>query len=431
VARLVEKLTPLGVNKTKQPGYYGDGNGLWLQVSKSGSKSWIFRFTLGGKQREMGLGALHTVNLPEARAKAKDCRFLLLEGKDPVEARNMSKMADALERAKMMTFDQCAKAYIDAHKSSWTNVKHRAQWESTIATYASPTIGSLPVASVDTALVVKVLNPMWQTKTETATRLRGRIESILDWATTSKYRQGENPARWRGHLENLLANPEKVAKVVHHAALPWQDIGKFMRALKQRDGIAARAVEFTVLTATRSGEVRGAKWAEIDLEAALWVIPAERMKGKVEHRVPLSTAALALLNAMPRINNLVFPGTKEDTALSDMSLTAVLRRMNSTGDENQEQQWLDGAGRGITVHGFRSTFRDWCAESIANSFPREVCEHALAHSLPDKVEAAYRRGTLIDKRKLLMQAWADHCFAPSTTTAVASPDATSTQLDSR
>jgi integrase len=406
MARLIEKLTPLVVSKTKKPGYYGDGAGLWLQVSKSGSKSWIFRFTLGGKQREMGLGALHTVTLSEARAKAKDCRLLLLDGKDPLETRKSANLADALERAKMMTFDQCAAAYIAAHRSSWNNAKHITQWENTLETYASPIIGSLPVASVDTSLVVKVLSPIWQTKTETATRLRGRIENILDWATTSKYRQGENPARWRGHLDNLLANPEKVAKVVHHPALRWKEMGEFMAELRLREGIAARAVEFGILTATRSGEVRGATWSEIDLNAALWVIPAERMKGKREHRVPLSTAVVALLNAMPRLNDLIFPGTKKDTALSDMSLTAVLRRMTRND---------------ITVHGFRSTFRDWCAESVANSFPREVCEHALAHSLPDKVEAAYRRGDLIEKRTLLMQAWADYCgetSVPSTVTPI-------------
>jgi integrase len=394
VARLVEKLTPLAVSKAKRPGYYGDGAGLWLQVSKSGSKSWIFRFTLNRKQREMGLGAVHTVNLPEARAKAKECRLLLLDGKDPLETRKTTNSIKALELSKMMTFDQCAMAYIEVHRSGWKNAKHASQWKNTLATYAAPIIGSLPVAGVDTALIVKVLNPIWPTKTETATRLRGRIEAILDWATVSRYRQGDNPARWRGHLENLLANPNKVAKVRHHPALLWQEMGTFMAALQKQEGIAARALELAVLTATRSGEVRGATWAEIDLDAGLWVIPADRMKAQKEHRIPLSTTTLALLNAMPRLGNLVFPGRHHGKSLSDMSLTAVLRRM----------------GRGdITVHGFRSSFRDWCAESVANSFPREVCEHALAHSLPDKVEAAYRRGDLIEKRTMLMQAWADYC----------------------
>ena len=273
--------------------------------------------------------------------------------------------------------DDCAKGYIAAHRGSWKNVKHAAQWESTLATYASPIIGALPVATVSTAMDVKVLQQIWHEKTETATRLRGRIESILDWATVSHFRAGDNPARWRGHLDNLLADPGKMNKVVHHAALPWQEIGAFMIELKGREGIAARAVEFAILTATRSGEVRGAVWSEFDLDAAMWVIPAERMKADREHRVPLSTTALALLRAAPRVEEFVFPGMRAETQLSDMSLTAVLRRMGR---------------KEITVHGFRSTFRDWCAESVGNSFPREVCEHALAHSLPDKVEAAYRRG---------------------------------------
>lgn len=403
MARLVEKLTPLAVSKASKPGYFGDGAGLWLQVSKSGSKSWIFRFTLAGKQREMGLGAVHTVTLPEARAKAKECRLLLLDGKDPLDTRKATVLVQALERAKMMTFDQCAAAYIAAHRGGWKNAKHVSQWENTLQTYASPIIGALPVAAVDTALVVKVLSPIWQDKTETATRLRGRIESILDWATVSKYRQGDNPARWRGHLENLLANPHKLAKVEHHPALPWQDMGAFMAALRQQEGIAAKALEFAILTAGRSGEVRAATWAEIDFDARIWTVPAEHMKMNREHRVPLSKAAVALLKAMPRMGELIFPGAKEGKPLSDMSLTSVLRRMER---------------RDITVHGFRSSFRDWCAESVANAFPREVCEHALAHSLPDKVEAAYRRGDLIEKRVLLMQAWADYCATMPTTAKV-------------
>lgn len=396
MARTVEKLSALAVSRAKEPGYYGDGAGLYLQVSKSLTKSWIFRFTLNGKQREMGLGALHTITLAEAREKAKACRSKLLDGIDPLDARNAAKLSDVLERAKAMTFDDCAKAYIEAHRGGWKNVKHAAQWSSTLATYASPMIGSLPVATVNTALVVKVLQPIWQEKTETATRVRSRIESILDWATVSHFRVGENPARWRGHLDNLLADPGKMNKVVHHAALAWQVVGPFMFELKKREGVAARAVEFAILTAARSGEIRGAVWSEFDLDEAMWIIPAERMKAGREHRVPLSTAALSLLRSAPRIDEIVFPGARVGTPLSDMSLTAVLRRMGR---------------KEITVHGFRSTFRDWCSESAGNSFPREVCEHALAHSLPDKVEAAYRRGDLIEKRKVLMQVWADYCAA--------------------
>lgn len=394
MGRTIEKLSALAVARAKDPGYYGDGAGLYLQVSKSGTKSWIFRFTLRGKAREMGLGATHTVSLALARESARQHRLTIRNGKDPLEARIADRLDAKLERAKAMTFDDCAKAYIAAHRGSWKSAKHAAQWESTLATYAGPTIGALPVAAVDTALVVKVLEPIWQEKTETATRLRGRIESILDWATVSHFRTGENPARWRGHLDNLLANPSKVARVVHHAALPWAEIGTFMVDLRQRQGVAARAVEFGILTAGRSGEVRGARWSEIDLDGATWTVPGERMKAGREHRVPLSTAAVELLRHLPRLGDVIFPGKKHESELSDMSLTAVLKRM---------------ARIDITMHGFRSTFRDWCAESAGNSFPREVCEHALAHSLPDKVEAAYRRGDLIEKRKVLMQVWADFC----------------------
>lgn len=255
----------------------------------------------------------------------------------------------------------------------------------------------MPVSDVYTDLVMRALRPIWDAKTETAVRLRGRIESILDWATVSRYRQGENPARWRGHLQNLLANPNKIAPVQNHPALPWSEIPAFMALLELCEGVAAVTTRSAILTAARSGEVRGARWAEIDLEARLWTVPAARMKAGKEHRVPLSTAADALLQNLERKGELVFPGRQHDTMLSDMSLTAVLRRLDR-GD--------------ITVHGFRSTFRDWCAEAPGNTFPRAVCEHALAHSLPSEVEAAYRRGDLLEKRIVLMQAWADFCDQP-------------------
>ncbi len=395
---ILNKLTHQAILKLSERGYYVDGGGLVLQVSASGSKSWLFRYTRGGKKHEMGLGSFRTVDLADARAKAKHCRELLLEHQDPLEGRRATKVKVALERGRQMTFDQCAAAYIDAHRSGWKNAKHAEQWANTLATYASPLIGSLPVATVGTDLIVKVLSPIWKTKTETATRLRGRIESILGWATVSNFRQGDNPARWRGHLENLLAAPNKIAKVKNHAALPWTEIADFMAELSSAAGVGARAVEFAILTACRSGEVRGARWSEIDLAAKLWTIPAERMKSGKEHRVPLSTAAVALLQSLNVDGEIVFPGSRSKSYLSDMTLSSVLRRMDR-GD--------------ITVHGFRSTFRDWCSEAPGNSFPREVCEHALAHSLPDKVEAAYRRGDLLDKRVLLMQAWADFCAKPS------------------
>jgi integrase len=390
-----KKLSAILVSKLSSPGHYGDGEGLWLQVSGSGSKSWVFRFTLSGKAREMGLGSLNAVSLAIAREKARECRLLLSEGQDPIIERDASRTASVLTAARFKTFDQCAAAYIGAHRASWKNAKHAAQWKTSLATYASPVFGALPVSDVDTDLVVRALRPIWNTKTETATRLRGRIESILDWAAVSKYRQGDNPARWRGHLENLLANPNKIAPVTNFPALPWREMGGFMAQLVERDGVAARAVQFAILTACRSGEVRGATWPEIDLHAKLWTIPATRMKAGKEHRIPLSDAAVAVLQKVPRQSAFVFSGRSHNTALSDMSLTAVLRRM---GRDH------------ITVHGFRSAFRDWCAEAEGNSFSREVCEHALAHSLPDKVEAAYRRGDLLEKRILLMQAWAQYCM---------------------
>jgi integrase len=394
MAIVLEKLKALAISKLMEPGYHGDGGGLWLQVSKTGTKSWIFRYTMNKKQREMGLGSFLVIGLADARERAKACRLLVLDGVDPLGERAARKQQLAAAKAKLITFDQCAKRYVAAHRAGWKNSKHVSQWENTLEAYASPVIGSLSVDQVDTALVMRVLLPIWDTKTETAKRLRGRIESVLDWAAVHKFRQGDNPARWRGHLDHLLANPGKIAPVKNHPALPWQEVGAFMPELRAREGVAARAVEFAILTACRSGEVRGAKWSEIDLDAATWTIPAERMKAGREHRVPLSSPAVTLLRTMVKNGDIVFSGRQPDTLLSDMSLTAVLRRM---------------ARPEITVHGFRSTFRDWCAESLANSFPREVCEHALAHSLPDKVEAAYRRGDLFEKRMLLMDAWATYC----------------------
>ena len=392
MARTIKRLTPLAVSKASKRGLYPDGAGLYLQIGPTGAKSWIFRFMLNGKARAMGLGPTHAMNMTEARSHAAECRKQLFQGKDPIEERQAAKLAKRLDDARAITFKQCAEQYIETHRAGWKNAKHAAQWESTLQSYVHPVIGELSVAAIDTNLVIKCLSGIWTKKTETASRVRGRIESILDWATSSNYRQGENPARWRGHLDNLLAPPSRVAKVVHHPALPYAETPVFMTELRKQGGMGARAVEFAILTAARSGEVRGATWAEINLELALWVIPAERMKAEKEHRVPLSSGAIALLRKLPSLGDVVFPGAREGKPLSDMSLTAVLRRMGRAD---------------ITVHGFRSTFRDWCSEST--NFPREVCEHALAHSLPDKVEAAYRRGDLLDKRTMLMQEWSDFC----------------------
>lgn len=415
MARQQQRLSALQVSKLTKPGLYGDGGGLTLQITPTGAKSWLLRYMVAGKPFGMGLGPTHTVSLAEARQKALDARKLLIDGINPLAAKKQTQIATALANAKMMSFDQCAKAYILAHKAGWKNVKHGNQWTNTLDTYASPVFGHLPVAEIDTGLVVKCLAPIWESKTETATRVRGRIESVLGWATTSGYRTGENPARWKGHLENLLATISKSSRTKNHPSLPWQRMGSFTAALRLREGVSARAVEFAILTACRSGEVRGARWSEFDTDGKLWTIPAERMKAKREHQVPLSDAALALLESMPKDDDaeVVFAGTKGQP-LSDMSLTAVIRRMN--GDE--KPVWADANGDSITVHGFRSTFRMWAAETT--NYPREVAEHALAHQLPDAVERAYQRGSQFAKRAALMAEWAVYC-ATAPTDAVVKP----------
>jgi integrase len=411
MARQLQRLSALQVAKLTKPGLYGDGGGLTLQITASGAKSWLFRYMIAGQAHGMGLGPTHTVSLTEARQKALDARKLLIDGIDPLTTKKQNQIAAALAAAKTMTFDQCAEAYILAHKAGWKNAKHGDQWTNTLNTYASPVFGHLPVAEADTGLVVKCLAPIWESKTETASRVRGRIESVLGWATTSGYRTGENPARWKGHLENLLATISKASRTKHHPSLPWQRIGAFLSALRAREGVSARAIEFAILTASRSGEVRGARWAEFDMAGKLWTIPAERMKAKREHQVPLSDAALAVLESMPKNCDVVFAGTKGQP-LSDMSLTAVIRRMN--GDA--KPVWADANGEGITVHGFRSTFRMWAAETT--NYPREVAEHALAHQLPNAVERAYQRGSQFAKRVALMAEWAVYCATVQTDAVV-------------
>jgi len=410
MARTMGRLTVKEVEKKTTPGNHGDGGGLTLQITKAGVKSWLYRYMINGKARWMGLGPVHSVSLAEARQKAAEARKMVVEGIDPLQAKDQRRLDAEMAKARLMTFDQCTRAYIEAHRAGWKNAKHGDQWVNTLATYVSPIIGALPVEQVDTGLVVKVLTQtdekgqqFWQVKNETASRVRGRIESILGWATTSGFRTGDNPARWRGHLENLLANISKTSRIRNHPSLAWDRMGAFFHDLRLRDGVAARAVEFAILTASRSGEVRGACWSEIDLAAKVWTIPASRMKAKREHEVPLSDAVAALIKSMPQIDgtDLIFPGTKGQ-ALSDMSLTAVIRRMNG-----EMPTWTDKDGNTITVHGFRSTFRMWAAEST--NYPREVAEHALAHQLPDAVERAYQRGTQFAKRAAMMNEWAKFC----------------------
>lgn len=405
MARALEKLSAATIKNANAPGMYGDGGGLWLHVgpnaldedgkpTKTG-KSWIFRFMLDGKAREMGLGPLHTVGLSEARDLARTCRKQVLEGVDPLKAKHAKREARRLEKAKAITFKDCAGKYITANRAAWRNEKHASQWESTLTTYVYPVIGKLAVGEIETGHVTKILQPIWTTKAETASRVRGRIEAVLDYATTHGWRAGENPARWRGHLENVLPKKSKVAKVEHHAALPWRETDAFMKALAAEKGTAALALRFAILTAARTGEVIGARWGEIDLVQKVWTVPAGRMKAEREHRVPLADDVLAILKEAEKLRqedaDFVFPGAKKDAPLSNMAMLVLLRRMER-GD--------------LTTHGFRSTFRDWAAET---GQPADIAEAALAHTLGSKVVAAYQRGDLLDRRRKLMEAWAAWC----------------------
>ena len=400
--RQIQKLTAIQVAKLTKPGVYADGGNLYLQITPAGVKSWLFRFMLDGKPQAMGLGPVHTVSLKEARELALEKRRILLSGSNPLALKQQEIAAAKLANAKKLSFDQCAESYIEAHRASWRNAKHASQWTSTIKTYASPFIGLLPVADVDTDAIVRCLTPIWETKNETASRLRGRIESILSWATTSGLRTGENPARWKGHLKNLLATIKKKADGKHHPSLPWPQLPGFYKSLQQCEGIAARALEFAILTACRSGDVRGATWGEIDFKRSVWVIPAERIKMKREHEVPLSEQAIKLLKATPKVGKFIFPGIGGEQ-MSDMTLGAVIKRMNK-----DKEIWSDpNYKKPITVHGFRTTFRMWAAEQTDH--PREVAEHALAHQLPNAVERAYQRGTQFPKRVALMKEWSAYC----------------------
>jgi integrase len=411
-ARTIGKLTALKVEKAKEAGMYGDGGGLYLRITEDGAKNWVFRFMLNGRPRWMGLGPLSLYGLQEARGRALDARRLRHEGVDPINTRRAARLRDRLEAAKAMSFRQCAEAYIGSHRAGWRNAKHAGQWEATLATYAEPIIGTLPVQAVDTGLVMKVLEqevrdapdkpktPLWTARPETASRLRGRIEVILDWAKVRGYRDGENPARWRGHLDKLLPARSKVRKVEHHAALRYAELPGFMEALREQQGNSARALEFAILTAARTGEIVGALWEEINRTDKIWTIAGERMKAGNEHRVPLCDRAMAILGGLKPATDaaivgkqFVFPGGKVGRPLSNMAMDMLLRRMN-----------ID-----VTVHGFRSTFRYWAAERT--NFPSEVVEMALAHAVGSKVEAAYRRGDLFEKRRRLMDMWAEFCAA--------------------
>lgn len=401
--RKAKELTAVEVRRLVQPGRWSVGgvDGLALQVTPTGARSWVLRLRTAGRRREMGLGSFPTITLAGARDEARKQRAIVKTGVDPIAVRQAIESATAAKRATQKTFAEVAAQYIARHEKAWKNAKHQAQWSATLRTYAEPVIGKLLVSDIRPAHVIGVLEPIWTTKTETATRVRSRIEIVLDYAAAHGFREGPNPARWKGNLDAALPNASKVAPVRHHAALDVEDAPSFMKRLKTQEGMGARALEFVVLTAARSGEVRGAVWSEIDFEARLWTVPAARMKSGREHRVPLSKPAVELLAALPgdRLRDAhVFPGTKGP--LSDMSLTAVLRRMKVSA----------------TAHGFRSTFRDWVSEHT--DYSGEVAEMALSHAIGDKVEAAYRRGDLLAKRVALMDDWAEYLDGRSTSVGV-------------
>jgi integrase len=391
-----------------KPGLHPDGDGLYLRVTKDGAKMWVFRYMLNGKPRKMGLGSFKILTLAKAREKVIDCRRQLRDGIDPIKARNDVKIELKLAAARSQTFKQCALAYIESHSAAWRNEKHADQWKTSLETYAYPTIGPLPVQDIDVSLVLKILEQelekfegkkFWLARPETANRVRNRIEAVLDWAKAREYRVGENPARWRGHLENLLPPRSKIRTVKHHAALPYREVGDFIITLKEQRGIGVSAFEFLILTAARSGEVLGARWKEIDLAKKVWTIPADRIKSGRQHRVPLANRAIEILTDAPgekKPDDFVFTGKSGGDPISKMGLLILLDTMKR---------------RDITVHGFRSTFRDWAAEMT--NFPYEVAKASIAHTLGDKVEEAYLRSDFFLRRVQLMSAWARYCATPS------------------
>ena len=424
------KLTALSVRSLKcpsnsrRPTRFGDGGGLYLQVApgtRDGApcetKSWLFRFTLHGKAREMGLGPVGDppggVPLAEARKLAAAARASLREGRDPIAARQEHKAElrrAALEAAER-TFKAAAEALVKAKSAGWKNEKHAAQWTATLEAHVFPVIGDMPVARVGTDDVLRVLRPIWERVPETASRVRQRIEAVLDAASVKGWRTGDNPARWKGHLAGELPQPRKVQRVAHRPALPWQQMGTFMAALAEREGMAALALRFVILTAARTGEVRGMRWREVDLDGKVWAVPGDRMKAGKLHRVPLSPAALAVLAEVRPLmkgpDDLVFPGGRAGVPLSDMALSEVVRRMNEGGEEGALPRWRDAEGRAVVPHGFRSTFRDWAGETRSDG--HDVVEAALAHTIKNKAEAAYARSDLLERRRPLMDAWGEHC----------------------
>ncbi len=393
---LSEKFTK---KKDLRPGLYSDGGGLALQVSSYNTKAWVFRYMIAGRARKMGLGDFELVSLKKARDKRAAAYALVKDGVDPIDERAARVAIQAAEKAKALTFKECAEGYIEAHKAGWKNAKHGSQWSSTLETYAYPIIGKLQVQDIETAHIEKILRPIWNEKTETASRVRGRIEKVLDRAKALGLRSGENPARWTGHLSELFPAKSQVAPVEHHPAMPFAELPDFMAKLRAKEGSSARALEFTILTACRTGDAIGATQDELSRRESLWTIPKERVKGKKgarrkDHIIPLSKAALAALDAAPEGDKFLFPGGKEGSGLSSAAMSELLKGMGYSPDY-------------ATVHGFRSTFRDWVAETT--NYPNEMAEIALAHTVADKVEAAYRRGAMVERRRRMMDDWAKFC----------------------
>ncbi len=396
MARQIHRLNAVVIKNTKKPGFHNDGGGLYLRVSKAQTKSWVFRFTLNKRKRDMGLGPWPLISLSNARTKAEECRQLLYEGVDPIDERAAKKSKSKREKAAQVTFKECAERYIDSHKAGWKNAKTPAQWASSLESYAFPVFGDMAVQTVDVGLVMEVLEPIWAVKPETASRVRRRIEAVLNWAKGRKYRSGDNPATWKGNLDALLPARATVRKVTHFPAMEYGELPDFMVRLGMMDGISSIGLEFLILTACRTGEAREAIWDEFDLKNRMWTVPAERMKAGKEHRVPLSDAALSALAKLQKNNpsKYILPGRDSARPISNMTFLALLRRMGRSD---------------VTAHGFRSTFKDWVSEET--DYRGEVSEMALAHVVSDATEAAYRRGSLFKKRVQLMNDWAEFCMS--------------------
>lgn len=427
MAQLIGRLSAIKISNLKEPGYYADGGNLYFRIARPhkdvlgkdpdaiGARGWVFRFTVASRTRDMGLGAFPEISLAAARELAGKCRKLVTEGIDPIEQRRAAieqrradRAAQRVAAAKSKNFEDCARECIADREAAWRNAKHRMQWSSSLKRYANPTLGKLPAAEIDDGLVLRVLKPIWQTKPETASRVRGRIESVLDWARVHGYRKGENPARWKGHLDQILPPRSRVRRVRHHPALPFAELPDFMVDLRAQEGVAARALEFTILTVARTNETIGAPRTEINATQKTWIVPADRMKAEKDHRVPLTARALSIVqDVQSDASSFLFPAAKGGS-LSNMAMAEVIRRMNANRKKQGLPPYVDPLqnNRPVVPHGFRSTFRDWAEERT--NYPTHVVEMALAHTVDDKVEAAYRRGDLFEKRRRLMAAWAEY-----------------------